>query len=98
MMNLQKKANKFLWTDQCEESFQKLKQLLMTGPVLLIADPDGDFVLCTDARKEGLGGFLLQNDHAIYYESWKLKEHEKNYPMHDHKLAAIIHTLKMWRH
>ena len=72
MTALQKKANKFLWTDKCEESFQKLKQLLMTALVLQIVDPDGDFIVCTDAIKEGLEGFLLQNDHTIYYESWKL--------------------------
>ena len=48
----------------------------MITPVLNIADPDGDFVVCTDARKEGLRGFLLQNDHAVRYESQKLKEHE----------------------
>ena len=75
-----------------------LKQILMTAPVLRIVDLDGDFVVCTDPIKEGLGGLLLQNDHAIYYESWKLKEHEKNYPMHDLELASIIHSLKMWRH
>ena len=28
----------------------------------------------------------------------KLKDQEKNYPMHDLELAAIIHALKMWRH
>jgi len=93
-----KKENKFLWTDKCEESFQNLKQLLMTAPVLWIADPNGDFVICTDASKEGLGGVLLQNDHAIYYESKKLKDHKKNYPMHDLELAAIIYALKTWRH
>ena len=70
----------------------------MTAPVLWIADPNGDFGLCMDASKEGLRGVLLQNDHAIYYESQKLKEHEKNYPMHDLELAATIHALKMWRH
>ena len=96
--DLHKKENKFLWTNKCEESFQKLKQLLMTAPVLQIADPDGDFVVCTDARKEGLRGVLLQNDHAICYESRKLKEHEKNYPTHDIELASIIHALRMWRH
>ena len=69
MIDLQKKVDKFLRVDNCEESFEKLKQLLMTAPVLRIVDPDGDFVVCTDASKEGLGGFLLQNDHAIYYES-----------------------------
>ena len=61
-------------------------------------DPDGDFVICTDASKEGVKGFLLQNDYAICYESRKLKEHEHNYPTHDLELVAIIHALKMWRH
>ena len=69
----------------------------MTALVLWIADPDGDFIVCTDASKEGIGGVLLQNDHAIYYESWKLKEHEQNYPTHELELVAIIHALKMWR-
>ena len=58
----------------------------------------GIFFVCMDASKEGIGGVLLQNDHAICYESQKLKEHEKNYPMNDLELAAIIHALKMWRH
>ena len=70
----------------------------MTAPVLRIADPNRDFILWIDASKEGLGGFLLQNDHAICYESRKLKEHEKNYPTHDLELVAIFHALKMWRH
>ena len=76
MTALQNESSKFLWTTKCEEIFQKLKQLLMTAPVLRILDPDGDFVVCTDASKEVLGGFLLQNDHVIYYESRKLKENE----------------------
>ena len=70
----------------------------MTAPVLHIADPDGDFVVCTDAIKEGLGGVLLENDPVIYYELQKLKEHEKNYPTNDLELASIIHALKLWRH
>ena len=40
----------------------------------------------------------MKNDHAICYESQKLREFEKNYPMHDLDLASIIHSLKMWRH
>ena len=56
---LQKKENKFLWMTKCEESFQNLKKILTTAPILQIADPDGDFIVCTDARKEGLRGVLL---------------------------------------
>ena len=59
MTSLDKKENKFIWIDKCKESFQKRKHLLMAALVLWIADPDGDFVVCTDASKEGLGGVLL---------------------------------------
>ena len=52
MTSLQKKESKFLWTIKCEEIFQNLKQLLMTVPVLQIADPDGNFVVCTNASNE----------------------------------------------
>ena len=83
MNALQKKENKFLWTTKWEEIFQMVKQLLMTAPILWIADPDGDFIVCMDASKERLGGVLLQKDHVICYESWNLKEHEQNYPSHD---------------
>jgi len=59
MTTLQKKANKFIWTDKYKESFQNLKKLLMTVPILQIVDPDGDFFVYTDASKEGLEGVLL---------------------------------------
>ena len=97
MTTLQKKENKFLWTTKCEEFFQNIKQLLTTASILQIVDLDGDFIVCTDASKEGLGGVLMENDCSICYKSWKLKEHEQNYPTHELELAAIIHTLKMWR-
>jgi hypothetical protein len=96
--SLQKKGTKFEWTTKCEESFQHLKELLTSAPILKVADPDEDFVVCTDACKEGLGGVLTQNGHVICYESRKLKEHERNYATHDLELAAIVHALKMWRH
>ena len=82
MTALQKKENKFLCMTKCKEIFQKLKQLLMTASILQIVDPIGDFIVCTDARKEGLGGVLLQNDHTIFYESRNLKENEHKCPMH----------------
>ena len=75
-----------------------MKNLLTSAPVLKVADPEKDFVVCTDACGQGLGGVLMQDNHVICYESRKLKEHEKNYATHDLELAAIVHALKMWRH
>jgi hypothetical protein len=35
---------------------------------------------------------------VIAYASRQLKKHEVNYPTHDLELAAVVHTLKIWRH
>ena len=74
-----------------------MKNLLTSAPVLKVADPEKDFVVCTDACGQGLGGVLMQDNHAICYESRNLKEHEKNYATHDIELESIVHALKMWR-
>ena len=78
------------------EIFNKLKHLLTTTLILKIDVPFKDFIVCTDACKEEIGGFLLQENYVVAYESKKLKEHEKKYATHDLELASIIHTLKMW--
>jgi hypothetical protein len=75
-----------------------LKDLLTSAPILKVADPDEDLVVCTDACKEGLGGVLMKNGHVIFYESRKLKEHEINYATHELELESIVHALRMWRH
>jgi hypothetical protein len=59
---LQKKNKKFVWTEKCVEAFQRLKELLTTTPILKVPDMDVDFLVCTDASKEGLGGVLMQMD------------------------------------
>jgi hypothetical protein len=74
--SLQKKGIKFKWSKKCQDSFNKLKELLTTAPILKVADPDKDFTICVDASKERLGGVLTQEGHIICYESWKLKEYE----------------------
>jgi hypothetical protein len=51
---LHKKGVKFTWTLECEEIFQEQKYLLTHAHVLKIADSDNDFLVCTDAWKEGI--------------------------------------------
>ena len=63
--SLQKKGIKFEMTPRCEESFQWLKNLLTSAPILKIADPEKYFVVCTDACNQGLGGVLMQDNHVV---------------------------------
>jgi hypothetical protein len=96
--SLQKKGVNFQWTSEFEKSFQHLKHLLTSAPIIRIVDPNEDFSVCTYACKEGLGEVLSQNGYVVCYESMKLKEHERHYATHDLELAAIVHTLNKWRH
>jgi hypothetical protein len=96
--SLQRKEKKFQWNEECESNFQRLKQLLTIAPILKIVDINKDYIVCTDACKEGLGGVLSQEGFVVCYESRKLKKHEKNYATHDLELAVIIHALRKWRH
>jgi hypothetical protein len=52
---------RFEWTFDYKRSLQHLKSLLTSEPILIIVDPNEDFVVCTNACKEGLGGVLLEN-------------------------------------
>jgi hypothetical protein len=96
--SLQKKGVKFNWTLDCEKIFQHLKQLLTSAPILRIANPNEDFIVCIDSCKEGLGGVISQNGFVICYESRKLNKHERHYATHDLELTAIVHALRKWRH
>ena len=58
--SLKRKGIKFEWTSKCEESFQRLKNLLTSATVLKVADLEKYFVVCTDACGQGLGGVLMQ--------------------------------------
>jgi hypothetical protein len=81
--SLQKKGVRFEWTSDCARSFQHLKRLLTSASILRITNLDVDFVVCTDACKEGLGGVPSQNGHVVSNKSRKLKEHERFYATHD---------------
>ena len=50
--SLQKKGKKFDWSEKCNESFNKLKHVLSTTPILKIVDPFKYFVVCTDTCKK----------------------------------------------
>ena len=73
-------------------AFQALKQACMNSPVLAFADYMKDFLLKTDALKEGLGGPLSKKQAdgqfcLVAYGSWALTAHEMNY--HSTKLEFL---------
>jgi hypothetical protein len=98
MTSLLEKGREFKWDEKCQESFDQLKERLMSPPVLIMPDLQKGFDIYCDACGQGLGCVLMQDGHVIAYASRQLRKHELNYPTHDLELAAVVHALKIWRH
>ena len=98
LTKLLRKNVKFLWTPECQQSFEILKEKLITAPILSLPVEGGRYVVYSDASGKGLGCVLMQDGKVIAYASRQLRSHEQNYPTHDLELAAVIYALKMWRH
>ncbi|WMV30786.1 hypothetical protein MTR67_024171 [Solanum verrucosum] len=98
LTNLTKKEILFEWTEKCEESFQKLKTLLTTVPILAVRIEGKYFIVYCNASHYGLDVVLMQDKNVIAYASRQLKVHERNYSTHDLELAAVVFALKIWRH
>jgi hypothetical protein len=74
---------KFVWTEQCQSAFEKLKAMLQNAPVLSAPDFNRPFKLAVDAS-DVAGAVLLQEgqggvDHPICYFSRKFNKHQRNY-------------------
>ena len=94
-------AGQFGWSSVCQAAFDELKQRLMCAPILAYPNPEGEFILDTDASKDGIGGVLsqVQNGHerVIAYGSKVLSKAERNYCVTRRELLAVVTYLKHFR-
>ena len=82
------------WTKECQEAFQKLKDILCSAPVLKSPDFDRQFTIQTDASNWGVAAVLSQyddsgDDHPVAYFSRKLQPREESYTTVEKECLAI---------
>jgi len=73
LTNLLKKVVKFEWSSKCEEAFQELKSRLTSAPILTLPVEGEEYIVYSDAPKNGLGCVLMQGNRVIAYASRQLK-------------------------
>ena len=102
LTDLTKVSVPFRWTPEAQASFEKLKEALITFPILQCPDFTLPFRVETDCSGFALGCVLLQDQGngwlPVAYESRKLTDAERRYPVHEQELLAFVHALKHWRH
>ena len=83
MTNLTKKSVRFHWNDDCQITFETLKQLLVTAPVLAYPLSEGEYILDTDASNFAMGAVLSQvqngEERVIAYASQTLTPSQQNF-------------------
>lgn len=101
--NLLRKGEKFVWSDKCQESFDTIKKLLCSKPILAIFDPDFPIHIYTDASIQGIGAILKQiqpngDEKPCAYFSRKLNNSQKKKKAIYLECLAIKEAVKYWQH
>lgn len=95
-----RKNQAFIWTEDCQKSFDFLKTSLMTPPILQYPDfsDENEFIIQTDASGMAIGAVLCNKDlRPVAYASRPLNKGELNYPTIQKELTAIVWAVKYYR-
>ena len=103
LMRLTWKDVPWVFSNDCRESFEKLKKAFITALVLTHWILDTPIMVETDASDYTLAAVFsiqtLDGDyHLVAFHSWTFKDAETNYDVHDKELTATYNAFKHWRH
>lgn len=101
LYELTRKNEKFVWNERRQQAFERLKQSLVSAPVLALPRDEGAFVVDVDAGPIQTGGVLQQWQDGelkvVAYFSRLLSRSEEKYCITKKELLAIVHALKLWK-
>ena len=93
LTHLTRKDVKYIWTKQCQKSFEGVKFALTHAHVLSVPIFGERFEIICDASLLGIGTILLPKSRPIAFESCKLIPTVK-YTIDEQELTTIVHALQ----
>ncbi|KAK1685746.1 hypothetical protein QYE76_046594 [Lolium multiflorum] len=97
LTNLLKHKAKFDWTPEVDTAFLKLKEAMITTPVLALPDFQKQFMIETDACDSGVGAVLMQEGHPIAFLRKPLSVQHKSLSIYEKEFLALIMAVERWR-
>lgn len=101
LTNLLHKSTKWNWNNECDDAFQKIKERLVSAPLLRCPDYTKPFSVQCDASSFGLGAVLTQNidgeEHVICFLSRSLTKQERNYTTTERECLAVLFAVEKLR-
>jgi len=94
----------YIWENTHQDSFNKLKEALISAPILRYPDFNKRFIIRTDVCKLGIGGILLQKDekdgkeYPIHFNGRTLNKAELNYSITDLEGTAFYDWAKEFKY
>lgn len=101
--NLLRKGQNFHWSDQCQKTFNKVKDLLCAESILAIFDSTLPIFIYTDASIQGVGAVLKQPQKSnadikpVAYFSKKLNDAQKKKKAIFLECLAIKEAMTFWQ-
>lgn len=101
LTQLTRKSIPFVWSAECQQSFEALKDKLTSAEIMAYPLNDVLLILDTDASDTQISGILSQiqddRERVICYGSRTLNKAEKKYCITDKELLAIRHFTEYYR-
>lgn len=95
LTNLFKKKEIWEWMPACQSAFENLKYAMIEELVLVPSNYSKLFEMLTNTLDYAIGDVIIQDSHHITYESCKLNDTKRQYPVHDKKMMTIIFCLRV---
>ena len=101
LCKLLEKDSPFDFTNECKLAFNRLKEALISAPIVLLPDWNLPFELMCDASDHAIGAVLGQKKknklHVIYYTSRTLNDAQLNYATTEKEMLAVIFSFDKFR-
>lgn len=101
LSNLTKKNQRFAWGKEQQRSFEALKTVLTTPPILAHPRYDLPMEIHCDASHYGIGAVLVQHhegkERVLAYASRLLSNPEINYSVSEKECLALVWSLRKFR-